>query len=349
MTKVRLPYVKEYTDVRGKLRRQFRRKGFRQVNLPGAPGSAEFMAAYQAAMSGVTTALEPGKASVAPGSVSELVALYYGSAQWAALAPVTKSTYRNIIEKFRAAHGTKPVAKLRSEHLASMIDKKAATPAAARNLLRMMRTLLAFAVARKFRKDNPALEVQRAKYRQTGFHSWTEDEISRFEAHHPIGSKARLALALLLYTAQRRTDVVRMGRQHVRNGILTVHQQKTGVELHLPVLPELQTAIDACPSAHLTFLVTTHGKPFTPAGFGNWFREKCREAKIPERCSAHGLRKAGCRRMAEAGMSANQIMSVSGHVTLKEVAVYTRAAEQKKLAAIAIQALSGPQREQSGV
>jgi integrase len=89
-----------------------------------------------------------------------------------------------------------------------------------------------------------------------GHHTWSEDEIAAFEAHHPIGSKARLALALGLYTAQRRGDVVRMGRQHIRNGELMVRQSKTGTPLLIPVLPELAAIIDATPTGHLTLLVT---------------------------------------------------------------------------------------------
>ena len=77
-----------------------------------------------------------------------------------------------------------------------------------------------------------------------------------------VGSKPRLALALLLYTAQRRGDVVKMGRQHIKDGALTVKQQKTGVTLAIPVHPELRAVLDATPSEHLTLLVTATGKPY---------------------------------------------------------------------------------------
>ena len=118
--------------------------------------------------------------------------------------------------------------------------------------------------------------------------SWTEGEIAQFEAHHPVGTKPRLALALLLYTAQRRSDVVRMGRQHIRNGALTVKQQKTGTELPpIPVLPELQVVLNATPSEHLTFLVTTTGKPYGPNHFSESFREWV-DAAGPFQCSKAG-------------------------------------------------------------
>lgn len=169
----------------------------------------------------------------------------------------------------------------------------------------------------------------------------TEDEIAQFEAKHPVGSKARLALALLLYTAQRRSDVVRMGRQHVRAGVVQVRQQKTGSMLAKPLHPALAEIIEATPNNQLTFLTTSFGKPFTAPGLGNWFRDRCNEAYLPRHCAAHGLRKAACRRLAEAGCSANVIAAISGHRTLTEVSRYTKAADQERLARAGVPAISG--------
>jgi integrase len=164
-----------------------------------------------------------------------------------------------------------------------------------------------------------------------GFHSWTDVEIAQFEAKHPVGSRARLAHALLLYTGQRRSDVVRMGRQHIRDGLLTVRQQKTGAELTIPVNAVLQAILAETPQDNLTFLITQFGKPFAAAGFGNWFREQCDSAGLPH-CSAHGLRKAAARRLAEAGCTEHEIAAITGHASLREVARYTKAADQKRLA-----------------
>jgi site-specific recombinase XerD len=99
--------------------------------------------------------------------------------------------------------------------------------------------------------------------------------------------------------------------------------------------------LDKTAGDHLTFLTTDKGEPFTPAGFGNAFRDWCNEAGLPKHCSAHGLRKAACRRLAEAGCSAHEIASISGHVTLSEVQRYTKAADQKRMARSAMQRLPG--------
>ena len=135
--------------------------------------------------------------------------------------------------------------------------------------------------------------------------------------------------------------LVRMGRQHVRDGVVHVLQQKTGAMLAIPLHPALAAIIEATPSDHLTFLTTSFGKPFTAAGFGNFFRERCNEAGLSADCAAHGLRKAACRRLAEAGCSANVIASISGHTTLTEVSRYTKAADQERMARDGMAAISG--------
>jgi integrase len=79
-----------------------------------------------------------------------------------------------------------------------------------------------------------------------------------------------------------------------------VRQEKTGVELIIPVHPTLATIIAAAPRDHLTFVTTRQGKPFQGSAFSRWFRDECDKAGLSH-CSAHGLRKAAARRLAEAG------------------------------------------------
>lgn len=189
-----------------------------------------------------------------------------------------------------------------------------------------------FAVERGLRKDDPTLHIRKVRSSSTGFHSWTEEEIAAFVAHHKPGTRAHLALSLLLYTAQRRSDVIRMGWQHVRGEGIAVTQQKTKTPLVIPIHQDLQAALAATERKNMTFLVTAYGKPFTAPGFTNWFRDCVREAKLPDGCSPHGLRKAASRRLAEAGCTAHQIMAITGHKSLKEVVVYTAAANQERLA-----------------
>lgn len=339
MTKIKLDYIHEFTDRHGKVRRYVRLNG-KRTPLPGLPGTAEFMEAYQAARAEVA-APQIGASRTVPGTVNALIIEFYTSAGFQGLAPITKSTYKNIIEKFRAAHGEKRVQKLRTEDIRRMLDARAGTPAAANNLLDMLRLLMRFAVKNGWRADDPTAGVDRLRQSSTGFHSWTEAEIAAYEAKHAIGTKARLAFDLLLYTAQRRADVVRLGRQHVAGDVIRLRQQKTGTELEIPVLPALAASISAAAAKdHLTYLVTDYGKSFTAAGFGNKFRGWCDQADLPKECAAHGLRKAAARRLAEAGCTAHEIMAITGHKTLAEAERYTREADRRRGAREAFRKLS---------
>ena len=231
-------------------------------------------------------------------------------------------------------------------------DKKASHPEAANALIKALRQVFAAGVSNNIVTGNPAREVPYLHGDSSGYHSWTPEEIAAFEQRHPIGTRARLALALLLYTGQRRSDVVRLGKQHVRGKTLSFTQHKNRnkkpVTLELPIVPELQKIIDASPCGDLTFLVTEFGRPFSSSGFGNRFRQWCDEAGL-KNCSAHGLRKAAAARLAELGATEHEIMSVTGHRTSKEVTRYTSAARQKILAERAMAKLAGGQKANKSV
>ncbi|HVI64028.1 MAG TPA: tyrosine-type recombinase/integrase [Bradyrhizobium sp.] len=334
---MKLPkYVKAWVDKRDDRAYYYlRRRGFPRVRLPGLPWSPSFMAAYESALAGPRAAIGAGR--VKPGSVAAVVAEYLDSRQFfGSKSAGTQRMRRGILERFRAAYGERPMALLPPEWIEALLDSK--PPHAARSWLVTLRSLCHFALKppRRYLRADPTANIKLASIKGDGFHTWTEDEIAQFEAHHPVGTKPRLALALLLYTAQRRSDVVRMGRQHIRETddgpALYVKQRKTGVELLIPIHPELGAVLDATPSEHLTFLVTATGKPYGDNHFSESFREWCDAAGLPKRCSAHGLRKAACRRDAEAGCSANEIMAHSGHATMKELVRYTKAADQARLA-----------------
>ncbi|MBL8628632.1 MAG: tyrosine-type recombinase/integrase [Rhodospirillaceae bacterium] len=289
------------------------------------------MAAYQAALAGEIDRASIGEGKSKSGTITAAVAGYFSSAAFQTLARTTQSTYRGILERFRNEFGHLPIAQLERGHIERIVSERVATPAAANNTLRMIRILMQFAISVGLRMDDPTLNVKPVRTRSEGFYTWTESDIAKFEEVYPAGTRARLAMGLLLYTAQRRSDVVKMGRQHVKDGVLTIRQQKTGTTVEIPIHPELQAIIDATPNSNLTFLVTDFGKPFAAAGFGNLFRYWCKEAGLPTECSSHGLRKAASRRLAEAGCTAHEIMAITGHKTLKEVTRYTAAVDRKRL------------------
>jgi integrase len=342
MTQIRLKYVHEFADRHGKVRRYVRLPGGRRLPLHGRPGSAEFMAAYQAALDGIATpaAKKPiGATRTLSGSIDAAIVGWYGHESFTSLARTSRDTRRQSLELFRKEHGTKPIAALRSQHINSIIA--AMKLGSARQMLYALKALCHFAALTGLIADDPAAALKPPRKtggKSDGIHSWTEDEIAAYRAFHAVGSTARLALELALNTAARRSDLVKIGPQHIRNGLFTYTQQKTGSPVAMPVHPDLFTVLAASPTNAL-FLVTSTGTQFSPDGLGNRFREWCRDAGIPG-CSLHGLRKAQARRLAEAGCSAHEIASITGHQTLAEVQRYADAADRGRMAKAAMASVS---------
>lgn len=331
--KLSKPYPGLYKDKdrQGRDRWRLRLPGRKSVTIKGPFGSPEFAESYRAAIEGETDRRRlPGK----HGSFNALAASYLRSAAFSKLAPDTRKSRRYWIENFLTQYGSFPVAALERRHIKKLID--AAPAGKARNLLSMMRVLMALAIEEGIRGDDPTAGLKRPRLSAEGWHTWTEAEIDQFEAKHPIGTPARQAFALALHTGQRAADLIRMGRQHISDGRINVVQQKTGKRLAIKLHPKLVTIMEATASDHLTFIVTENGKPYAHAqSFGNRMRRWCREAGLVG-TPLHGLRKACCRRLAEVGCSVNEIASISGHKSLAEIERYTKAADQKLLAERAI-------------
>ena len=263
--KLKLPrYINAYIDHTGKPRYYFRRAGFKSVKLPGTPWSPEFMQAYEIASAGQPAAI--GAARVLPGSMHALAISYYGSPQFAEMRPSSQRVRRNIIERFcretdanGLRNGDKRAALLQRDHIIRFMAARAAQPESANGLRKALRALMQHSVDIGLRTDDPTRDVKAIRVKSDGYHSWTEEEIAQFEARHPIGSRPRLALALLLYTGQRRSDVVRMGRQHIRDGRLHIRQDKTGIELAIRMHSDLQAIIAESIVGQLTFAPRDRG------------------------------------------------------------------------------------------
>jgi hypothetical protein len=200
--RVRLKYVHHFIDDRygkAKGRYYFRRRGFKQTPLPGLPGSAEFNEAYEEALAGQSAPpLVIGTKRIRAGSIGALAIAYFNSPSFQVLSSSTRNTYRAIIEAFIRQHEDKPLALLTRQHINAMLAHKVKSPAAANHWLRLVKTLMHFAQVEGMRSDDPTIGISYIKRRSSGFHTWTESEIAQFEAAHPIGTPARLALGLLL-------------------------------------------------------------------------------------------------------------------------------------------------------
>ena len=347
------PGCVEDVDRHGNIRTYFRRKGARKVRLHGTPWTPDFMVQYDAAKK-IAAPVKQGVLArpTLPNTWSWLCLHYFAEcAEYKLLDPRTQHVRRQILEATFdepiRPHSEKrfadmPLAKMNANAAEVLRDRKLSTPESANMRIKAMRQVFKWAVAKGYAPVNPAREVAYFKSGSEGFHTWTLDEVRQFEEHHAIGTKARLAFALLLYTGQRRSDVIRFGKQHAKRGVLTFTQHKgRNCKLHkleLPILPVLQSIIDASPCGDMTFLVNDLGRPFTDGGFGNKFRDWCDQANLPH-CSAHGLRKAGATLAANNGATARQLMAIFGWDTIKQAEHYTRKADQTKLAQAAMHLL----------
>lgn len=339
MTDRRFPGVSKYQDRHGTWRWRARAKGKPQKALPGPYGSPEFIRAWEEWANDAPASRVSSR--TLPGTISALLSAYYQSPEFNyELADTTRKAYRATLERFRAKNGDKPYTAITRANIVAIRDKLRPDPS--NIMLRALRHMSRYAVDRGVFQSDPTAGLRKIKIKTDGIHTWSLEEVARFEAFHPVGTKPRLAMALLLYTAQRRSDVVQMGRQLEIDGgcALRLRQRKTGEWLVLPIVAPLRQILEAGPTGAMNYLETAHGKPFSSAGFGNWFAKQCSAAGL-KGCSAHGLRKAAATRLAMAGATAHEIQSITGHRTLSEVQRYTRGVDQKRLAEGVAGALAG--------
>jgi integrase len=309
----------------------FRRPGAKPIRLPDF-GTPEFEIAYQKALHADAPAV--GADRTLPGTLNAAIVSYYGSLAFRQLAPSSQAMRRSYLERFREKYGDSRLATMPPEFIVQMLNKMQSF--SARNWFKCVRALMQHAMSIGLCKIDPTQGVKLPKIRSDGIHAWSEAEIAQFESFHAIGTKPRLALALALYTGQRRGDLVRMGRQHIHNGAIEVRQEKTRAILEIPLHPALVAVIEATTSDRLMLLTTKTGKAYAPNDLSDEFRLWCDTAGLPAECSLHGLRKAAARRLAEAGCSAHEIAAITGHKTLKEIERYTKSADQVRLARQAI-------------
>lgn len=342
--KTRYDNVTVSPDRHGKLRAQYRKAG-KKVYMKGLPDQPGFDAEYKA----VAAAQARIESRYASRSVHDLCVRYYRSADFMAKGGADdKRRRKGLIESFRAEYGDDLVADFGFEHIEAILirrtekklndkGREVGGQVAAVNLRKQLRRLFAYARKLKWIVANPVDDADTVgKKKLTGYYSWTEADITQFKKVHAIGTKARLALEIILWTGQRRGDARMFGPKHIQRGKINFRASKNQADLWLPIAPDLRRAITALPSVGInTFLVTEFGKPFSKDGFGNKMREWCDAAGLPQ-CSAHGLRHAIGRRMAESEASQQGMKAVGGWKNDAEVSTYAASAEQERLADVAL-------------
>ena len=346
MARIKLRYVNEFIDRHGHVRRYFRRPGGRAMPLPGLPGSIEFMAAYQAALAAVSPP-PPSSRHIIRGSLAEVVAGYFRSASFVNLSPSSQVLYRKALKPVLAAHGHRLVRELPRDAARNVIEAIGAVHPGMANITRaVLSKVMAYAIKAGVRTDNPFAGLER--YRLGTHHTWTDAELAQFERRWPLGTRERLAFALLLYTGQRGGDIVKMVRNDIVNGRIRVSQDKTRKgttnELMIPIHPALSRALKAGPVVGMQHIITDpQGRPLRR--LTALIEAAAKRAGLPPHCVAHGLRKAALRRLAEHGSTTKEIAAVSGHRSLSEIERYTERADQVRLADAAVSKLPDSKNE----
>jgi len=346
MPKIRrgLPkYVYEEPAGPGKWRLRFRRGNF-AYNFQHAVGSTEFELEYALCRKGQrpTEYTGPEHTVAQSGTMNALIEYYYQSHAFTGLRDNTQRDYRCVIEAFRKKYGNTAVADFKHEHIEKILTNRASTPTQANKLLKRLRMLFEIAIRLEWRTANPTNGVKPVRVKRGGFPTWTEADIKLFEEKHPSGSQARLAFALMLYTGARRGDMLKLGRQNMKNGRLTFTAIKNGRTVSVPIHTALAKELDHVPAGQMQFLLTGYGQPFTNDGFGNKMRKWCRDAGLKDR-SSHGLRKAIARRLAEARATEEEIAAILGD-SVRTAAIYTAEADKGLLAGSGI-ALINPKKD----
>jgi integrase len=297
----------------------------KRIRLPN-PSEPLFKTAYMAALTG--SPIEAPK--VYEGTLGWLWDRYTSeSAKWAGYSPATQKQQRLIMAKVLDKNSRHSLAAFTQDVIQEGVDKRHETPALAGNFLKVMRGMFGWARRMRLVATDPTIDIVLPTYKTDGHPPWTVDDVRAFRTRHAIGTSERLAMELMLLAGLRRADVSMVGRQHIQGRLLSIDTDKTGARVTIELSDDLLSVIDATPRRGLHLVETSHGKAFTRAGFGNWFRDRCDEAGVKK--SSHGLRKLSATLAAEGGAGSHQLMAQYGWTKISTAEIYTKGVDRKRL------------------
>ena len=299
-----------------------------RIRLRAEYGTPDFKTEYDAAVSGEPLD-KPGKA--ASGTLEWLWMIYRQSAPWLALSRATRRQRENIMVHVLKTGGTAPLSRIDRKVILAGRDRRASTPAQAKNFISCMRSLFAWAVEADLVRADPTAGIKRLKRTKGagGFPVWTDDDIAAFERRWSRGTRERVMFDIFLYTGLRRGDAARLGKQHIRDGCIVIDTEKTGMRVTIPIMPELAATLAAGPVGDLALIATRAGNPFVKEALGGMFKDACRKAGIGK--SAHGLRKAAATNAANRGATVPELEAIFGWAGGQMAALYTKSANRKAL------------------
>jgi integrase len=344
MSRPRPPHLQRETTRHGKTVWFVRIGKGPRVRIKGVYGTPEFDAAYRAALQGDAPAPIERAAVAAKGSLEWLWMLYRQTNAWEQLSMATRRQRENIMIQVLKTGGDQPLSKITSGAIKSGIDRR--KPYAARHFVATLHGLFKWAVGAQHVTADPTRGLAVAVPKTKGFPVWSEEDLERFERRWPIGTRERVMFGVYCFTGLRRGDAAKLGKQHIGkpsaefpHGVITIDTEKTGTRVTIPVLPELAEILAAGPVGELSIIASKTGQPIRKESLGTLFKAACKAAGIPNK-SAHGIRKAAATRAANNGATVASLEAIFGWEGGQMAALYTRAADRRKLAAENIGKLS---------
>lgn len=348
MPRPRPPHLQCECTRHGKLVWYVRKRKGHRIRIRAEFGSEAFNVAYNQALE---RGSEQPRQKAGNSSLAWLIARYRDSTAWAKLSKATQRQRENIFKGAIKTAGSTPYKAITKKTILEGRERRKDTPAQARNFLDAMRGLFRWAMEADHVQADPTAGVRNPpRPKGPGFKKRTEEEVDRYQAYWPLGTRQRVWLDVLLYTGLRRGDAVLIGRQHVRDGVATFQTEKSGkmIEVTIPILPILKETLKAGPCGDLNFICGARGLPLKKESFGNLFKDACVEAGVVgKKKAAHGLRKVGATRAAENGATDKELDALFGWIGGNTSKIYTREADRKRLSVGAIAKLERTPGEQS--
>jgi integrase len=335
MPRPRPPFLSRELSRHGRAVWYVRRSG-KRIRIRAEYGTPEFTAEYQMALAAHQPATE---VRTTAGTLAWLIDCFRDTAAWQERSESTRSKWNGLYQQVIETAGNALLSSITPKVIRAGLERRAHTPGQAQHFLNVMRALFGWATKVQLVRNDPTAGIEApARRREAGILPWTEDDVAAYEKRWPIGTRQRVWLDVLLYTGLRRGDAVRLGRQHVRDGIATIKTEKTGTIVTIPILPVLAETLAAGPCGDLSFIAGTRGRPIAKQSFSNEFAIACRAAGVPG--SAHGVRKIAATRAANAGATVAELEAIFGWSGGKMAALYTRAADRQRLAKRAMHKLA---------
>lgn len=345
------------TTRHGKTRWRLRRKGQKDVMLPGEPHTSGFDEAYGRAIAGRSAVIVKHPGAGHPRSLKAAYRLLKDTAEWKALDERSRVRYRQTIERVLTMDlagvefGDGPVASLKRGHVKTVLAKFSDTPHMERIVLICIRKLIVVAIDEEWIENDPTYKLVRNPSTD-GHKTWSAEVMARYEARWAVGTRQRTAYALALWLGNRVSDITRLRWSHLTTKTLSIDGQirevtgfefvqfkgrnkKGGKTIFLPMTAMLERELAPLPRDTETVLVTSRGSAYGDASLSTRMAQWCSGkggAGIDAGYTMHGLRKALGVKLAEADASTRQIMEALGHNNIAYAELYSREASQIRLA-----------------